>query len=66
MDGSKRKVFNEFFNLVDDMRQAQRNYFARRTGDNLIKSKHLERAVDELIKKIRNGSAFQIQLELGI
>ena len=41
-----------FFNLVKDMRAAQKQYFATRTGSALEAAKQLERAVDEHIKKV--------------
>lgn len=66
MDEIKKQVFNKFFKTVVDMRQAQKHYFARRTNDNLTRSKQLERSVDEQVKTIRNGSAFNVQEELGI
>ena len=66
MDEIKKQVFNKFFKTVVDMRQAQKDYFARRTNDNLTRSKQLERSVDEQVKAISNGSAFNVQEELGI
>lgn len=35
------------------MRQAQKNYFKDRSRDNLIKSKEMEKKVDELLTKIK-------------
>lgn len=57
-DETKCKVFNEFFNLVKEMRAAQCEYFANRSIKNLERSKNLERAVDVKIRQIQSGYAF--------
>lgn len=44
----------EFFDLVSDMRNAQKEYFATRTMGNLEKSKQLERQVDKEIERVKN------------
>lgn len=40
-----------FFNLVRSMRQAQKEYFRTRAHSALMKSKELERRVDEYIAR---------------
>lgn len=42
----------EFFNLVSEMRQAQRNYFKTRNQGYLDRSKHLEKQVDAEIERV--------------
>lgn len=42
----------EFFDKVAAMRQAQRDYFKTRDKDTLIRSKQLEKAVDDEIKRV--------------
>lgn len=42
----------EFFNLVREMREAQRSYFLIRSKDLLEKSKALEREVDREITRV--------------
>lgn len=42
----------EFFYMVKEMREAQRNYFKYRTKQFLDQSKFLERAIDEEIKRV--------------
>lgn len=41
----------EFFEKVAAMRQAQRDYFKNRDKDTLIRSKTLEKEVDDEIKR---------------
>lgn len=55
---------DEFVNLVEKMREAQRNYFRarrqQRSSDSdhfLIESKRYEREVDELIEKFKQDKA---------
>lgn len=43
----------EFFDLVSEMRDAQKRYFRMRTSDNLQQSKRLEREVDSEITRVR-------------
>lgn len=38
--------------LVAEMRQAQRDYFKGRSGDELRRSKHLEHKVDQAVRDI--------------
>lgn len=46
---------NEFEKLVYEMRSAQKEYFRTRSKEELQRSKHLEKRVDEyLINKIIN------------
>ena len=40
-----------FFNLVKDMRAAQKEYFQQRTHATLVRSMRLERKVDEQVKR---------------
>lgn len=40
-----------FFNLVKDMRAAQKEYFQQRTHAALVRSMQLERKVDEQLKR---------------
>lgn len=42
----------DFFNLVREMREAQRSYFLTRSTDLLSKSKELEREVDREIARV--------------
>lgn len=42
----------DFFNLVREMREAQKGYFLTRSGDLLSKSKSLEREVDREIARV--------------
>lgn len=42
----------EFFDKVASMRQAQRDYFKTRDKDTLIRSKQLEKEVDDEIKRV--------------
>lgn len=67
-DETKRRIFNEFFKLVKEMRAAQREYFAHRSVKNLDQSKTLERAVDAKIREIQSGYAFNPvkQATLGV
>lgn len=46
--------FEQFVNLVAELRQTQREYFATRSYASLKKSKQLEKRVDECISIIRN------------
>ena len=39
----------EFYSLVKEMREAQKEYFRTRSKDSLIKSKSLEKRVDEVL-----------------
>lgn len=39
----------EFYSLVQEMREAQKEYFRTRSKDSLRKSKTLEKRVDEVI-----------------
>ena len=39
----------EFYSLVREMRNAQREYFRTRSKDSLMKSKALEKQVDEAL-----------------
>lgn len=42
----------EFFDKVAEMRRAQRDYFKTRDKDTLIRSKQLEKEVDDEIKRV--------------
>ena len=42
----------DFFNLVREMRDAQRSYFLTRSRDLLEKSKQLERDIDQEINRV--------------
>ena len=44
----------EFFDLVSDMRQAQKDYFKTRDKEVLVKSKELEKRVDDEIKRVND------------
>lgn len=50
-----------FFDLVANMRQAQRGWLKYYTYDYLSKAKHLEKQVDEEIERVRTK---RIELEL--
>ena len=57
----------EFFDLVNSMRKAQREYFATRSSDALELSKRLEREVDKEIERVpivTRGGGIQKELEL--
>ena len=58
---------NEFLSLVDEMRNAQREYFRERSYSSLTKAKALEKRVDECISIIRhdimNGKTTQLLFE---
>ena len=59
--------FQQFVNLVAELRNTQREYFATRSYASLKKSKQLEKRVDECISIIRNEllNTPATQLELG-
>lgn len=59
--------FQQFVNLVAELRQTQREYFATRSYASLKKSKQLEKRVDESISIIRSEllNTQATQLELG-
>ena len=59
--------FQQFVNLVAELRNTQREYFATRSYASLKKSKQLEKRVDECISIIRNEllNPQATQLELG-
>lgn len=42
----------DFFNLVEQMRQNQKNYFKTRSTESLHKSKELEKQVDDEIARV--------------
>ncbi len=42
---------DRFFQLVSDMRQAQRDYLAVQCPSRFVKAKELERQVDKAVKK---------------
>jgi hypothetical protein len=48
---------DDFLKLIQDMRQAQRDYFRSRTSENLQKSKELERRVDAEVKSLLDKQA---------
>lgn len=48
----------EFFNAVEEMREAQKCYFKTRNSDDLKRSKELERKVDNMIAYIRKPKLF--------
>ena len=60
--------FQQFVNLVAELRNTQREYFATRSYASLKKSKQLEKRVDESISIIRNEllNTQATQLELGL
>lgn len=60
--------FQQFVNLVAELRQTQREYFATRSYASLKKSKQLEKRVDESVSIIRNEllNTPATQLELGL
>lgn len=54
-NGNQRKLtFEEFVELVREMRHQQRRFFALRRPDALERSKELEREVDRAIEKIED------------
>lgn len=42
----------KFFKLVKEMREAQRDYFSTRSHDALVKSKSLEKVIDNEIDRV--------------
>lgn len=42
----------DFFNLVEQMRQNQKDYFKTRSNESLRKSKELEKLVDDEIARV--------------
>lgn len=46
---------DDFFKLVAQMRQAQKDYFRTRRPDVLEESKRLEKAVDKALKEHNTG-----------
>lgn len=53
--GNSRKLtFEQFVELVKEMRHQQRRYFALRKPETLERSKELEREVDKAIEKIED------------
>lgn len=48
----------DFYNLVMEMRKAQRYYFASRNRSALITSKNLEHLVDVELNKVFNKDCF--------
>lgn len=55
----------EFYDLVRDMRQQQKRYFATRDRDALTKSKELEKLIDgeiERVENILNGRGVQTEI----
>jgi len=53
----------EFFNLVERMRQNQKDYFKTRSTESLRKSKELEKQVDDEIARV-NKIMSDKQMEL--
>jgi hypothetical protein len=49
---------NEFEQLIFDMRRAQKEYFKTRHNDWMMRSKALEKKVDQHLYKINNPSMF--------
>jgi hypothetical protein len=47
----------EFYLLVANMRNAQKEYFKTRSRDLLSKSKQLEKQVDDEIKRAKEGAS---------
>lgn len=47
----------EFYLLVANMRNAQKEYFRTRSRDLLSKSKQLEKQVDDEIKRAKEGAS---------
>jgi hypothetical protein len=47
----------EFYALVANMRNAQKEYFKTRSRDLLSKSKQLEKQVDDEIKRAKEGAS---------
>jgi hypothetical protein len=48
-------TFEDFRNLVADLRHAQKEYFRTRSDAALERSKSLERRVDEALKALADG-----------
>ena len=60
------KTVDEFINLVESMRDAQRSYFRTRSSDNLNTSKKLEKQVDEAIAGWKKRQEEKAQPGLGL
>ena len=54
----------EFAELVEKMREAQKEYFRKRTSETLQISKQLEKQVDEQLKARRERLAQNMQPDL--
>jgi hypothetical protein len=53
-----------FLAMVEDMREAQRSYFATRAPSSLNKAKQLEKHIDSVLKEMLTGSCDEEQNEL--
>ena len=53
-----QKEYERFLKLVEDMRQAQTDYFSYKTGPYLILAKSLEHKVDLWIQHSKQASLF--------
>lgn len=54
-------TYQEFLQLVEEMRTAQKTYFSNRTQNNLLTSKRLEKLVDNAIAEGKFYDANQAQ-----
>lgn len=54
----------EFFNLVEQMRQNQKNYFKTRSTESLRKNKELEKQVDDEIARVNKMIMSEKQMNL--
>ena len=52
-ENSDKITYDEFKELVREMRHAQRRYFISRRPEVLVRSKELERQVDEVLADAR-------------
>lgn len=52
----------DFFNLVKQMRQKQKDYFKTRSSESLRKSKELEKLVDDEIARVNKILKGQMDL----
>lgn len=53
-----------FVNLVENMREAQKEYFRGKMGRDLDRAKKLESEVDKIIKREREAEIEALQLKL--
>ena len=56
-----QEYLHGFCSLVEQMRDAQKNYFKTRSKGWLIRSKQLEKQVDDLVEQFKKNPTLQTQ-----